>query len=76
MYVHVFYVLLRTAPGFRNSSRTGPVGLEPPKQPTGVSTLIRKVGFKIPSDECVGVILDFFFDSTAKTLVIYREFWY
>ena len=24
---------------------------------------------KIPSDECVGVILDFFFDSTAKTLV-------
>ena len=32
--------------------------------------------FKIPSDECVGVILDIFFDSTAKTLVIYREFWY
>ena len=32
--------------------------------------------FKIPSDECVGVILDFFFNSTAKTLVIYREFWY
>ena len=31
---------------------------------------------KIPSDECVGVILDIFFDSTAKTLVIYREFWY
>ena len=30
----------------------------------------------IPSDECVGVILDIFFDSTAKTLVIYREFWY
>ena len=24
----------------------------------------------------MGVILDFFFDSTAKTLVIYREFWY
>ena len=33
-------------------------------------------GLKIPSDECVGVILDFFFDSTARTLVIYREFWY
>ena len=32
--------------------------------------------FKIPSDECVGVILDFFFNSTAKTLAIYREFWY
>ena len=32
--------------------------------------------FKIPSDECVGIILDFFFDSTARTLVIYREFWY
>ena len=31
---------------------------------------------KIPSDECVGVILDIFFDSTAKTLVIYRELWY
>ena len=24
----------------------------------------------------MGVILDIFFDSTAKTLVIYREFWY
>ena len=24
----------------------------------------------------MGVILDFFFNSTAKTLVIYREFWY
>ena len=24
----------------------------------------------------MGVILDFFFDSTARTLVIYREFWY
>ena len=24
----------------------------------------------------MGVILDFFFDSTAKTLVIYRELWY
>ena len=29
----------------------------------------------IPYDECVGIIL-FFFDSTAKTLVIYREYWY
>ena len=37
---------------------------------------VAKKRFKIPSDECVGVILDFFFDSTAKTLVIYREFWY
>ena len=27
-------------------------------------------------DECVGVILDIFFDSTAKTLMIYRELWY
>ena len=26
-------------PGFRNSSRTGPVGLEHQKQPMGVSTL-------------------------------------
>ena len=31
---------------------------------------------KIPYDECVGVILNIFFDGTAKTLVIYREFWY
>ena len=31
---------------------------------------------KIPYNECVGVILNIFFDSTAKTLVIYREFWY
>ena len=30
----------------RSFSRTGPVGLEPPKQPTEVSMLIRKVGFK------------------------------
>ena len=31
---------------------------------------------KIPYDEYVGIILDIFFDSMAKTLVIYREFWY
>ena len=37
---------------------------------------VTSLDIKIPSDECVGVILDFFFDSTAKTLVIYREFWY
>ena len=37
---------------------------------------LRVNSLKIPSDECVGVILDIFFDSTAKTLVIYREFWY
>ena len=29
----------------------------------------------VPYDECMGIILDFF-DSTSKTLVIYREFWY
>ena len=40
MYVHVFCVLLSTAPGFQNSSRMGPVGLEPP---TGVSTLINSL---------------------------------
>ena len=39
-------------------------------------TLLIQLQIKIPSDECVGVILDIFFDSTAKTLVIYREFWY
>ena len=33
-------MLLRTAPGFQNSSRMGPVGLEPP---TGVSTLINSL---------------------------------
>ena len=28
---------------------------------------------KVPYDECVGVILNIFFDSTAKTLVIYNN---
>ena len=39
-------------------------------------THYNKHAIKIPSDECVGVVLDNFFDSTAKTLVIYSEFWY
>ena len=44
--VYVFRALLPTAPGFRNSSRMGPVALEPPKQPTEVSTLIQTLGLK------------------------------
>ena len=42
-----------------------------------VQSLPKKIRqLKIPSDECVGVILDFILNSTAKTLAIYREFWY
>ena len=50
VYVNVFCALLSTVPGFRNSSRTGPGTLKPPKQSTEVSTLIQTsiqtVGFK------------------------------
>ena len=44
--VHLQSAFLATAPGFRSSSRTGLAALEPPKQPTEVSTLIQTVSFK------------------------------
>ena len=44
--VHLQSAFLATAPGFRSSSRTDLAALEPPKQPTEVSTLIQTVSFK------------------------------
>ena len=44
--VYLQSAYLATAPGFRSGSRTGLAALEPPKQPTEVSTLIQTVSFK------------------------------
>ena len=44
--VHLQSAFFATPPGFRSSSRTGLAALEPPKQPTEVSTLIQTVSFK------------------------------
>ena len=48
--IHVFRMLLPTAPGFQNSWKTNPVALKHLKQPTEVSTLIPTVGFKLIQD--------------------------
>ena len=44
------YIILPTAPGFRNSWKTDPVALEPSKQPKEVSTLIQTVGIQLIQD--------------------------
>ena len=45
-----FAPLLCFVPGFQNSWKMDPVALEPLKQPTKVSMLIHRVGFKLIQD--------------------------